>query len=108
MERRIKDTRIKKRDIMDGILEAHGLLPEQHGLNSPLLKGIESSRAAKSTTPVKNRKRKQERTKGIAEIQKEISNVVAIGGGDDEIDNVLDKFNDRFPVEREKNLYDLM
>ena len=108
VERRIKDTRIKKRDIMDGILEAHGLLPEQHGLNSPPLKGIESSRAAKSTTPVKHRKRKQERTKGIAEIQKEISNVVAIGGGEDEIDSVLDKFNDRFPVEREKNLYDLM
>lgn len=30
------------------------------------------------------RERRKQRTKGIAEIQKEISNVVAIGGGDDE------------------------
>lgn len=107
VERRSKDTRVKVRNEMDGILEAHGLLPEQHGLNSPALKGIETSDPAKASTPVKARKKKQARTKGIAEIQKEISNVVAIGGGGDDIDSVLDKFNDRFHPEG-KNLYDLI
>jgi hypothetical protein len=36
-----KDNRIKTRDRMDAILEEHGLLPEQNGLISPKIKGVE-------------------------------------------------------------------
>ena len=39
-----KDLRIKMRDQFDEILEQHNLLPEQHGLNSPKLSGIEGRR----------------------------------------------------------------
>ena len=47
-------------------------------------------------------------TKGIAEIQKEVSNVVAIGGEDEEIDAILDKYNKRYPLEGDKNIYKIM
>lgn len=102
IEDKKKELRIRKRDEMEEILEKHNLLPEQHGLNSPALKGIETSRPAQKAEAVKTRKRKKQRTKGIAEIQKEISNVVAIGGGDDAIDEILDKLNERYPLEDKK------
>lgn len=108
IEDKKKEFRIRKRDEMDEILRTHNLLPEQHGLNSPALKGIETSRPAQKTEAVKTRKRKKQRTKGIAEIQKEVSNVVAIGGGDEEIDAILDKYNKRYPLEGDKNIYKIM
>lgn len=108
VETKKKELRIRKRNEMDEILRAHNLLPEQHGLNSPLLKGIETSRPAQKTEAVKMRKRKKQRTKGIAEIQKEVSNVVAIGGEDEEIDAILDKYNKRYPLEGDKNIYKIM
>lgn len=102
IEDKKKALRLRKRDEIEEILEKHNLLPEQHGLNSPALKGIETSRPAKKTEVIKTRERRKQRTKGIAEIQKEISNVVAIGGGDDEIDEILDKLNERYPLEDKK------
>jgi hypothetical protein len=56
-----KTARIETRDKMDAILEQHGLLPEQNGLNSPRLKGIEKA------------KRKAGE---IGKAQKEVSNMV--------------------------------
>lgn len=105
VESRIKAIRIKQRDEMDEILRQHNLLPEQHGLNSPLLQGIESSKAAQQRPESRKRKFRKEKTKGIAEVEKEISNIVTLGGEDDEIDKVLDNFNDKF---LSKKLYDIM
>lgn len=108
VEDKKKALRIRKRDEMDEILRAHNLLPEQHGLNSPALKGIETSRPAQKTEVVKERKRRKQRTKGIAEVQKEISNAVAIGCTDDEIDSILDGYNDRYPLESKNSIYNKM
>jgi len=44
---RIKEKRVERRDRMDEILETQGLLPEQNGLVSPHLKGIESKSRTK-------------------------------------------------------------
>lgn len=105
VESRIKATRIRQRDEMDEILRRHNLLPEQHGLNSPLLQGIESSKAAHQRPENRKRKFRKEKTKGIAEVEKEISNIVTLGGDDDDIDKALDNFNDKFS---EKKLYEIM
>jgi hypothetical protein len=61
-----KRLRIEARNKMDAILEMHNLLPEQHGLNSPHLKGIE------------NRHRKQAKKADIAAAQKVESDIVVI------------------------------
>lgn len=105
VEDKKKELRIRKRDEMDEILRSHNLLPEQHGLNSPALKGIETSRPAQKTEVVKERKQRKQRTKGIAEIQKEVSNIVAIGGGEDEIDKILDGYIEKYPLEEKKKVY---
>lgn len=39
-----KRIRVETRDAMDDILEQHGMLPEQHGLNSPLIAGVEKAK----------------------------------------------------------------
>lgn len=44
IELEAKKLRIETRDKMDEILEIHGLLPEQNGLNSPKIKGIEKNK----------------------------------------------------------------
>lgn len=109
VESKKKALRVRKRDEIEEILRQHNLLPEQHGLNSPALKGIETSRSAKKTEVVKERKKRKQRTKGIAEVQKEISNVVMAGGGDDEVDAILDGYNKRYPLEgKKKNIYNIM
>jgi hypothetical protein len=55
---------------MDAILELHNLLPEQNGLNSPKLKGIESKR------------KKATQKMDIGQIQKVLSNVVVLNDDD--------------------------
>ncbi len=108
IEKLKREVRIKNRDRMDEILKDNNLLPEQHGLNSPPLKGIETSIASRKAPEVIKRKAKKERTKGIAEIQKEISNAVALGN-EDEINKLLDKVNDQHPLEKESvSIYDRM
>lgn len=70
-----KRLRIETRDKMDEILEAHNMLPEQNGLNSPLVKGIE---------------KKKDRKEGeIGKYQKAMSNKVV--AGDDDDDNFYNK-----------------
>lgn len=105
VEDKKKALRVKKRDEMDEILRSHNLLPEQHGLNSPALKGVETSHPAKKTKVVKERKQRKQRTKGIAEVQKVISNVVTVGGGEDDIDEILDEFNEKYPLECKKKVF---
>lgn len=104
IEKEKKDVRLSKRDEMDEILRDHNLLPEQHGLNSPGLKGIETSRSAKQTGDVKTQKARKQRTKGIASVQKDISNAVEIGD-DAELDRILDGVNDRYPLENRNKIY---
>ena len=99
-----KSVRVEIRDEMDEILKEHNLLPEQHGLNSPLLKGIESSRKAQKTDVVKTRKAKKQRTKGIAEVQKDLSNMVALDDME-AVDAMLDKVNDKHPLPKKKSIY---
>lgn len=65
-----KQQRMERRDKMDAILEKHGMLPEQYGLNSPALKGIESQSK-------KNKKNKAEGI-GIGAYQKKVSNQVPV------------------------------
>lgn len=72
-----KNLRVDMRNETDSILERFGATAEQKGLNSPNIKGIESSRrqkAAKNGTKVKNIE--------IGQYQKQLSNAVA--GEDDE------------------------
>lgn len=111
IENKKKEVRIAKRDAMDDILKKHNLLPEQHGFNSPALKGIETSKPAKQRTEVITRIKQKQRTKGIAEVQKEISNAVTIGN-DDEVDRILDGISNKFPLEnkkkKEKNIYEII
>ncbi len=59
--------RIERRNLMDKILKDHNMLPEQHGLNSPAIKGVESSRRKKA--------RRKAEVKSMAEYQKEESNM---------------------------------
>lgn len=59
-----KDNRIEKRDSLNEILEKFGMTPEQQGLNSPTLKGIEK------------KKRKTKEPTSIGQYQKELSNKV--------------------------------
>jgi hypothetical protein len=85
MTQRIKDQRVAMRDGTDLILEQHNLLPEQHGMNSPNIRGIESARKqGKSKVKV-----------AYQDYDKEVSNMVAIGIDDEpEIvpTNLLEQF----------------
>lgn len=69
-----KASRVERRNEMDDILEKFNMTPESYGLNSPKLKGIETSKANKTpkSTPKLDKKRRE---KDIAEHQKELSNV---------------------------------
>ncbi len=67
-----KAARIATRDKTNEVLEKFGLLPEQHGLISPALKGIESARKAAGT-----KAKKKVKVTDIAEIEKALSNEVA-------------------------------
>lgn len=69
-----KRLRIEDRDKMDSILEIHNMLPEQHGLVSPNLKGIENKR--KSNIKAKK--------VDIATVQKAVSNATLLD--DEEFD----------------------
>jgi hypothetical protein len=60
-----KRLRVQVRDNMNAILEMNNLLPEQHDMNSPLIKGVE-------------KRKKTKRVTDIAQVQKEISNKVAV------------------------------
>jgi hypothetical protein len=62
-----QDLRIARRDEMEEILEAHGRTAAQRGLNTPAIKGVESSRRAKKSN-------KREAVAEIGEHMKEISN----------------------------------
>lgn len=61
-----QELRIARRDEMERILEQHGRTAEQRGLNTPLIKGVESSR---------NKKVKAKETAEIGEHMKVMSNV---------------------------------
>ena len=65
-----KEKRIERRDKMDEILAQHGMRPEDYGLNSPVIKGVESSRAKKQKTD-------------IGQVQKNLSNAVLVDDTDD-------------------------
>jgi hypothetical protein len=80
MDAQNKNRRIAVRDKMDAILEQHGMLPEQYGLNSPALKGIESQSK-------KNKENKANKGKGaeIGAYQKKISNMVVVSEDEDDI-----------------------
>jgi len=106
IEAKKKETRIANRDKMDDMLKDNNLLPEQNGLNSPRIKGLETSIAARKTKPMVVRKAKKERTKSIAEIQKDISNAVALGDFA-KVDELMDAVNQKHPVES-TNIYDRM
>lgn len=69
-----KALRIERRNIMDDIQELHKVRPEDYGLNSPVLKGIESSRASK-----------RQKT-DIGQYQKKLSNAVLVNDLDDDYD----------------------
>ena len=71
-----KRLRVEARDKMDGILADHKMRPEDYGLVSPKIKGIESSRATK----------KQKTDVDIGQYQKSVTNMVVAIGGDDEDD----------------------
>lgn len=74
-----KELRVSTRDYMNGILESHGMLPEQYGYNSPAIKGIESQ----------SKINKKNKSKGIdiGAYQKQVSNKVAImDDGSEEFD----------------------
>lgn len=78
-----KQMRVDMRDETVAIQERHGATAEQRGLNSPNIKGVESSRrqkAAKNGYKVKNIE--------IGQYQKQLSNVVA-GEDDEDIYNLM-------------------
>lgn len=77
-----KTNRINKRDAMDEILEQHGMLPEQYGLNSPALKGIESQKR-------KNKANKAAKVEDIGEYQKALSNAVPVDHEDNDIYDMM-------------------
>lgn len=94
IESKSKQLRIDNRDKIDDILKAHGLLPEQNGLNSVPLKGIETSSSIKKSDKMQQKRLVKAKTKGIAMYQKELSNAVEIDDSeslDKILDNVLDK-----------------
>lgn len=70
VENKNKQVRIESRDKMNEILAEHNRRPEDYGLNSPKLKGIESSKGRKQKTD-------------IGQIQKKESNAVLVSDTDD-------------------------
>lgn len=74
-----KVIRIEARDEMDAILAEHNRLPEDYGLKSPVLHGIESSRKKQS---------KKEKTT-IGEYQKAISNVALTENTETDIYSIM-------------------
>lgn len=72
MQEANKKLRIDTRDETDAILERFGATAEQQGLNSPNLKGIESSRKQKAKANAS--KPKKVKKVDIAEYQKQLSN----------------------------------
>lgn len=77
VENRKKLARVESRDEADAILEAHGMLPEQYGLNSPVIKGIES------------RRKKRKEAEDLGELQKQISNAINPLEDEDEDPNLV-------------------
>jgi hypothetical protein len=55
---KIKEIRVKNRDFAEEVLRKEGMTPEDYGLNSPALAGIESSRAKKKKTDIGNYQKK--------------------------------------------------
>lgn len=68
IELKNKEKRIERRDKMDEILAHYKMRPEDYGLNSPAIKGVESSRKQKTD---------------IGQVQKKLSNAVLVDDTDD-------------------------
>ncbi|MCT4640415.1 MAG: hypothetical protein N4A72_22145 [Bacteroidales bacterium] len=101
-----KAHRIQVRDKREDILRAHNMLPEQYGYNSPHIQGVESSRAAKKSEPVKRRNTKKTTVKEIAAMQKEVSNLVEIDDIDS-VDSILDRASEKIKTS-DIDIYSLM
>jgi hypothetical protein len=82
VDKMVKDNRVKKRDTVNDLLEKHGMLPEQYGLNSPVLKGIESQAKHNKSN------------KDIGAVQKAVSNKVYVtaNGEEEEDTDVYDLY----------------
>jgi len=71
--------RIARRDEVDELLEAHDLHPEQNGLNSPRISGLETKKRKKQDTAAPRKKKaKAVKVESIGQYQKELSNVTEI------------------------------
>jgi hypothetical protein len=81
IEEENKRLRIQNRDNMNAILEMNNLLPEQHGLISPRIKGIETSK-----------RKKAKKTMDVAQVQKEVSNSVALDENDYDESEIYDLY----------------
>jgi hypothetical protein len=81
-----KAARIETRDKTEEVLQEFGYAPEQHGLRSPALKGIETSKSGKA----KRAKNNKAKAVSIGQVDKAISNVV-IPVDDDESEDYYDK-----------------
>lgn len=68
-----KRLRVEARDMMDANLEKHSMRPEDYGLKSPKILGVETSKAAK---------KKKETVESIGQFEKKVSNMVLSTGDD--------------------------
>lgn len=82
-----KATRIEMRDRMVAIQEQFGTRPEDYGLNSTALKGIENRRSQKSKAKVEIIKPKTDESDDIAGYNKLLSNMTA------DMDDEMDLYN---------------
>ncbi|MGB0869508.1 MAG: hypothetical protein ACPGSD_07910 [Flavobacteriales bacterium] len=69
----IKDKRVARKESTDQILKDHGMHPEQHGLNSPRISGIQTTKTSKDFKPKNKTPRVPKQT--TASIQKKVSNM---------------------------------
>lgn len=73
-----KRLRLEARDLVDANLEKHKIRPEDYGLKSPHILGIESSRAAKK------KKHTPEPIDSIGQFEKKVSNMILATGEDED------------------------
>lgn len=93
VDSKISEVRTNSRDKLESILKDHYLLPEQHGLNSPRLKGLETSIASRKRPEIIKQKVRKTLTKDIAGFQKDLSNKIELINSDDELDALIDNRN---------------
>ncbi|MCK5015829.1 MAG: hypothetical protein KAS32_02055 [Candidatus Peribacteraceae bacterium] len=77
-----KDSRITVNDTMDSILADNDALPEQQGLKSPKLRGINSKRT-RSLSEAKMKPKKKRKVAKIEDFDKAISNMVLVDEHED-------------------------